>query len=53
MGQLPKNNNVMHRKIIFFSVLCNGIKTFNLALAVFIRNEDLSFFRDFSRVLLL
>ena len=33
MSKLPENNNVMHRKIVFFSVLCNGVGTFHLALA--------------------
>ena len=39
MSQLPKNNNVMHRKIVFFFfVLCNGVGTFNLSPAVLVWN---------------
>ena len=54
MSQLLKNNNVMHRKIVFFSVLWNGVGTFNLVPAVLVWNEknrEFCIFHDFSRVL--
>ena len=56
MGQLPKNNNVIYRKIVFFPIFTMALEILTQLIQFLFelrKTANVAFFHDFSRVLLL